>query len=278
MAKKPSKISIIVTTYNWPYALRLVLQALLSQKNLTIPYEIIIADDGSNKETADVIASIQKKALVSVSQVWQKDEGFRVAAIRNKAVLKASGDYLIFIDGDCIASRNFIKRHFQLAEEGFFVSGNRVLLSREFTIAALSEMLPLHQWSLRKWFFAWMQGYCNRLLPFLTLPLGRFRFINKNRWQGAKGCNLGLWKEDFMRVNGFEEQFVGWGYEDSDLLIRLFRLGIKRKEGRYAVPVVHLWHPENDRSTEESNLKRLISLQKNDRLQAVQGLNQYATE
>jgi glycosyltransferase involved in cell wall biosynthesis len=270
----PYKISVVVTTYNWPYALRVVLEALCSQKT-QVPFEIIVADDGSKKETTQLIAHFKKKNAIPVKQVWQSDEGFRAAAIRNKAIQVSSGDYLIFLDGDCIPRENFIERHFELAEKGFFVVGNRVLLNKEFTITALSQILPLYKWSFLQWCIARLKGDCNRVLPFITVPFGQVRYSALKRWQGAKGCNFAAWKSDIIQVNGWEEQFEGWGYEDSDLVIRLLRLGVKRKEGRFYLPVIHLWHPENDRTREVENWARLEFNRKSTRIEAEKGLNQY---
>lgn len=272
--KMPSKISVIVTTYNWPYALRAVLSGLAAQKTKH-PFEIIIADDGSGEETAKLVRGFKTRTSIPVLHIWQPDEGFKAAAIRNKAALAAEGDYIIFLDGDCIPRDNFIERHAALAETKTFISGNRILLSREFTIAALSQALPLHKWSLYKWCVARFKGHCNRILPFLPLPWLRILKKSTSRWKGAKGCNLALWKEDLLNVNGWEEKFVGWGYEDSDLVIRLLRSGVRRKEGRFQVPVIHLWHPENDRAREKENRSLLKERQTGPILAAEKGLSQY---
>ncbi len=271
---KPTKISVIVTTYNWPYALRAVLNALIEQKT-NYPFEIIVADDGSNDETAQLIRSVKSRASVPILHIWQPDEGFRAAAIRNKAILVADGDYIVFLDGDCIPRENYIASHRRLAEPNTFVAGNRVLLSQEFTLSALSEALPLHQWSLWRWLVARTQGHCNRVLPYLRFPLGFFRRKINSRWQGAKGCNLAVWKEDLLAVNGWEEKFVGWGYEDSDLVVRLLHAGVRRKSGRFSVPVSHLWHPENDRGQEGVNWTLFKERKKSKQLCAELGINQY---
>lgn len=268
------KLSIVVTTYNWPYALRAVLRALIHQKT-NIPFEILVADDGSKEETTKLIRGLKTRFTLPLIHIWQPDEGFRAAAIRNKAIAAATGNYIVFLDGDCIPREDFVERHAKLAESGCFVVGNRVLLDRIFTLKVLSEDLPVQTWTLWSWTKAWFKGYCNRLLPFLSLPLGRLRLAFERRWQGAKGCNLGVWKSDLLKINGWEEQFIGWGYEDSDLVIRLIRAGIKRKEARFYIPVIHLWHPEHDRSRERENWALLKYNQTNDHSLAHTGLSQY---
>lgn len=240
------KISLIITTYNRLPALQAVIQSL-RQQTYTGDVEIIVADDGSTQETADWLKS------QNIIHVWQPDEGFRAAAIRNKAAAEASGDYLIFIDGDCVAPTFFLSNHAKLAAEKYFVSGNRVLLSAAFTEEVLNQHLPIHQWTYLHWLLASLQGKCNRAQPFCPLWRYILPYQYSKKWQGAKTCNLAMWRQDFIAVDGFDARYEGWGYEDSDLVIRLMHAGIKRKHSRFSIPVLHLWHRENDRAQEEKN-------------------------
>lgn len=270
----PAKISVIVTTYNWPYALSAVLNALADQKT-QFPYEIIIADDGSLEETAKLVRDFKSRVSIPLLHIWQPDEGFRAAAIRNKALLISEGDYIIFLDGDCIPNQNFIQNHLELIEKNTFVVGSHVLLSREFTLTALAQALPLHRWSFGRWISARFSGQCNRILPFLPLPFRHFGFKTNSRWRGARGSNLGVWKSDLLKVNGWEEKFTGWGYEDCDLVTRLLQQGVIRKSCGFRIPVVHLWHAINDRTKERANWALLKERRKNKQLCAEQGINQY---
>lgn len=253
--------SLIVTTYNRPSALALVLRALAKQD--ISDFEVIVADDGSDTTTQQLIATLQPELPYPLKHIWQSDEGFQAAKIRNKAVAKAAGNYLIFLDGDCVPFYSFIRKHRQLAEKNWLVMGNRVLLNQSTTeqvLTFLSGKVPVYEWSYITWFRVWLSSGCNRFLPLLPIPW-LWRKKSATSWRGVKTCNLGMWKEDFLKVNGFDESYVGWGYEDSDLTIRLMRQGVRRKQGRFAVPVIHLWHPESDRSQEAENLARLFSLQ-----------------
>ncbi len=270
-------LSLVVTTYNWPKALEKVLQALADQTNSN--FEVLIADDGSGSKTLDLIRKYQSLLPVSCKHIWQADMGFRAAAIRNQAVLQASGDYIVFLDGDCIPRRDFVEKHIKLAEAGYFVVGNRVLLTRSFTdkvLKKISVVSPLHQWSLLRWALTRLSGNCNRWLSFISLPLNStLRKCQTQAWRGAKGCNLGIFKADLIRVNGFEERFMGWGYEDSDLVIRLLNAGLKRKDGRFALTVIHLWHQENDRSREQENWQLLENVLISKEVRSKQGIEQY---
>jgi glycosyltransferase involved in cell wall biosynthesis len=269
-----SLISVIVTTYNWPNALRLCLHSLYAQKDIN--FEIIVADDGSNAFNVNEIERELKTSPIRIIHVHHEDKGFRAGTIRNKAVARASGDYLLFIDGDCIVRSNFISRHRRLAEKGFFVPGNRVLLSQSYTQQIIEQQILLHQKSLGYFLISRIQNKINRLSTFLYLPLGFLRVMNPNKWDRAMTCNLGVWKQDFLNTNGFDELFEGWGYEDSDFVIRLIHSGVKRKEGRFAVPVLHLWHPQNDKSRQNINYQRLMDrLADKDFVIAESGVSQY---
>lgn len=267
-------ISVIVTTYNWPEALQLCLDSLFAQTDRH--FEILIADDGSRPENLEKARSFCAAAPVPIEHIHHEDRGFRAGTIRNKAAAKSRGDYLLFIDGDCLLKPDFIRRHRQMAETGYFVPGNRILLSQSFTSEVLAKQMPIY---LRRWPYFWMLrlfGRINRISALLHLPLGKLRILQPRKWAKAMTCNLGVWRSDFIAVNGFDEVFEGWGYEDSDLVIRLIHAGVRRKEGRFAAPVLHLWHPHNDKSRQDMNYQRLMDrLAREDFKVAERGVSQY---
>lgn len=265
------KISIIIATYNWPCALNKVLNALAHQ---TIPpYEIIVADDGSTEETARIVEIWKKSQRTPINHVWQVDEGFQAAKIRNKAVACSTGDYLIFLDGDCLPLKHFTARHLKLAQRGNFVAGNRILLSKNITNTILQSQESPSDWSIGDWMKHRATGDCNRFLPLLCLPIPRS--WSSKKWRNVKTCNLGVWKDDFISVNGFDEAYQGWGYEDSDLVIRLLKKGVRRKIGQFCVPVIHLWHEQISRSNESENWQRLQQRLICAQTQAQRGIQQY---
>lgn len=248
------KISVIVTTYNNPTYLNLVLRSLLSQTDSN--YEIIVADDGSGEETAQLVRFVSNESPVPIIHAWQEDLGFRAAASRNNGIRHASGDYCIFIDGDCIARKDFIEKHRLLAEKGYFVTGNRVLLSEYFTKAIVEgkECLPYSIFEALK---AVRKKKINRILPLLYLPEGVVNRKKDDRWQRLRSCNFSAWREDLLRTNGFNEDFVGWGFEDSELAVRLLNSGIHRKSGNFATGIFHLYHKELKVPQEGPNWDRL---------------------
>ena len=127
MKNKPTTVSIIISTYNWPKALKKVLESVACQT--IIPDEVIIADDGSKKDTKEVIdLFMQKYPNINTKHIWHEDKGFRLSEIRNKALKEATSEYIIQIDGDVILNKYFVEDHINKAEENFFIVGSRVLL------------------------------------------------------------------------------------------------------------------------------------------------------
>src|SRR5690242_8999091 len=124
-------VSLIISTYNWPDALELCLQSVQQQRLL--PNEVIIADDGSAKETGQVIEKFQKRLLAPLHHIWQADEGFRLGMARNKAIAAASSEYLIQVDGDLVLHPDFVYDHVHAARKGHFIGGSRVLLGEEYS-------------------------------------------------------------------------------------------------------------------------------------------------
>jgi glycosyl transferase family 7 (putative galactosyltransferase) len=209
-----------------------------------------------------------------VAHAWHRHDGFRAGEIRNRAIAASSGGYCVFLDGDCIPRADFIAQHRRLAEPGWFVAGNRILMSAELTAEVLERGIGAEQWDI----FALLKrrDVINRVLPALTLPLGPLRKLSPERWEGARTCNLAVARTDLDRVDGFDTSFNGWGLEDSDLAIRLLHAGVRRKDGRFATGVIHLWHPEEDRAQLSANQARLDTVLRGDRVRAQAGLSALA--
>lgn len=264
-------ISVIVTTYNREDALDAVLRSLARQGDTD--FEIIVADDGSGPRTAKLIDDWKGKARRRLEHVWHADRGFRAAEIRNRAILAARGVYCIFLDGDCIVRPDFVATHRRLAEPGAFVTGNRVLLSRDLTAKVLHEGLAPEQWAPARWLVERIRGGVNRLSALFNLPLGFLRRIRARAWQGARSCNLAVWRSDLDRVDGFDADYSGWGKENSDIIVRLLRTGVRRKDGTFATGVIHLWHAEADRTQLAENERKLMDIIAGNHIRAQRGLS-----
>jgi glycosyltransferase involved in cell wall biosynthesis len=244
-------ISVIVTTYDRPDALQAVLAGLACQTDRG--FEVVIADDGSSPATGDMVAAWRSGMGVSLHHVWHPHHGFRAAEIRNRAILASRGGYCVFLDGDCIPRSDFVAIHRKLAQPGWFVAGNRVLLSEAATKGTLRGGIRPHKWRAAEAVRQRLRGGVNRMSAMLKLPLGPMRKLHARQWRGARSCNLAVWRSDLDLVDGFDAIYNGWGREDSDLLIRLIHAGVRRKDGRFATGVFHLWHAEEDRSRVSAN-------------------------
>jgi glycosyltransferase involved in cell wall biosynthesis len=267
-------ISVVITTYNRPDALAAVVRACFMQDDKN--FEIIIADDGSTANTQACLAQLGKEAPMPLRHVWQPDLGFRAAMARNRGILAAKGEYVVFLDGDCIPQRDFIARHRALAQPGCLVSGSRILLDEALTRRVLGEGIDVAGAGFGTW-LAWrLRGHMNKALQLAVRwpDLGRAR--RRFSWRRIKSCNLGVWRSDLEKVNGFDESFTGWGHEDSDLVVRLFHAGVLRKDGAFATEVFHLWHREAQRDQETSNRQLVLTRAAQGVTQAVQGLREHA--
>ena len=266
-----SPISLVISTYNRPDALAAVVEACFAQTDTN--FEIIIADDGSTAATRTCVEALMARSPVPMQHVWQPDDGFRLAMARNRGTMAASGEYLIFLDGDCIPQRDFIAQHRKLAQKGYLITGSRILLSEAFTARILAEHIDLPSTSTAAKFGYRLQGHMNKVLQvMLRLPdIGRAK--HRFSFRRIKGCNLGMWRCDLDTINGFDEGFRGWGHEDSDLVVRMFNAGVMRKDGAFATEVFHLWHREAQRDQATSNRHLVLERATNKSYLASQGMH-----
>ena len=237
------RVSLIITTYNRPDALLLVLRSIEGQ--ITLPYEVIIADDGSTNETKEVVTSFQEKSDIRVIHSWQEDSGFRAAKSRNKAIAKATGKYIILIDGDMILHPEFINDHINQAQPSFFVQGSRVLLTEDKTNQTLDQQ--------KINFSLLSNGLQNRKNAFHSNILSTLFSNKRNYLRGIRTCNMAFYKQDCININGFNNDFEGWGREDTEFITRLLNSGINRKNVRFNAIQFHLWHNEIIRDSLKKN-------------------------
>ena len=252
-------ISILLATYNWPQALKLCLESLATQTDTH--FEIIIADDGSTQETKQLIESIKLTHPISIKHLWQEDQGFRKTMILNQAINAAHGDYLVFLDGDCIVQPDFVARHRALAQKGYLVTGSRILLDQSLT----TQLLSWPNWDFKRFteklLSYRLSGGINKYWP-LKIKLGNrsWRDYQKFIWRRIKGCNMACWKADAKAINGFDESMTGWGHEDADFVFRLQRHHIKRKSGSWSTEVLHLFHQIHDQTNAAENARRVRTM------------------
>jgi len=243
--KKSMKVSLIITTYNRPDALYEVLKSVNRQTRL--PFEVIIADDGSSNGTKELIEKYTEETRLNLIHSWQEDIGFRASRSRNKAIIKASGEYIILIDGDMILDENFINDHIKNSKKGFFIQGTRALLSQNLT----QEILNGSKVDIN--FF--QKELLNRKNSIRSPLLSKIFSGRKNSLSGIKTCNMSFFLDDFFSINGFNNEIQGWGREDSEFCARLMNTGIRRKNLRFGAIQYHLWHGlENRKSLRKNDL------------------------
>jgi glycosyltransferase involved in cell wall biosynthesis len=245
MSEKAS-VALLVTTYNWPEALSLVLDSVLIQT--VLPDEIIIADDGSGEATRAVVDAFKNKTAIPVRHFWHPDEGFRKTIIINQAITGTSSDYIIQIDGDIVLHELFIEDHISEAEKGYYIRGSRVLLP-EFTT---KQYLRTGNFEPVSTFGKGVRNRINSLrIPFLA-PLLIKKSRRSRNWIG---CNCAFWREDFLKVNGYNNELKGWGHEDIELAARFINSGLYQKKVKLKAVCYHLYHPFNDRVHENINYR-----------------------
>ncbi len=259
--------ALIVSTYNWPDALKL---CLLSIKNQTrLPDEIIIADDGSTEETKFLLEDFKKSFDIPLIHVWQPDEGFQLSRIRNKAIARASKDYIIQIDGDLILHKKFIADHVNFAKSGSYATGSRVMINEEFS----QKLLKQQQIDIS----IFSQGLSNVSNGIRNSFLKNY-LANRYRISDMyymRGCNMAFWRNDLLKVNGYNEEFIGWGREDNEIAVRLINLGVSKRVLKFGAVVFHIHHKVTPRSSLEKNDQMLFAAIKNKTVRISKGVDQY---
>jgi len=235
--------SLVTPTYNWPEALELLLLSVLNQTHL--PNEVIIADDGSKEETKQLIEKFQKVFPIPLIHIWHPDNGNQKPKIMNMAIAKAQYDYIVEIDGDIIMNRHFVQDHLENAEKGVYLFGSRVNIQHSI-LESIFKNKTIH-------FGLFASGIKKRgrtiRLPFMM----KWAKLHDKRSGKLRGCNMSFWREDCIKVNGFNEGLVGWGIDDSELIQRLHNIGIKGKRLKYAGIAYHIYHKEQSKSHIEIN-------------------------
>jgi glycosyltransferase involved in cell wall biosynthesis len=249
-----SKLTVIVATYEWPEALDAVLRALSEQRGA--PFAIVVADDGSGPETARVVD--RWRSLLDLDHVWQPNEGFLKGRLLNRASLAADGDYLLFLDGDCVPRLGFVEAVRRAALQGWFLASKRLNLSPAATGRLLSGARPAWRWSSWRWLVSAPRELVVSRHRHVNRPGVLFSLRDRRRpWRPSQpdfrppyngyGYAFGVFREDFERVNGFDMRFCGWDGEDVDIAERLRARGLRCGWPGPEASVLHLWHDDRKR-------------------------------
>ena len=253
-------VDLVISTYNNPCAILQILSFINKGSHLDL--SVHIADDGSSQKAVNLITENIQHYSYPVFHHWHENEGFRKAKILNTAINKCDSKYVVFLDGDCLPHKHFVKDHLSLSEKGYFVQGRRCFIKESHVDQMLSGKTSLLSLMIR--------GKVSGLLKSIRLPKP---IIKKNYdMYGLLGCNLAIWRDDLTSINGFDEDYEGWGREDSDLGARLYNLGLKRKLVYGRGLVYHLNHPVNKRDQLAQNDKRLSATISSGKIRCTNGL------
>jgi glycosyltransferase involved in cell wall biosynthesis len=263
------RTALVIGTYERPDALSAVLDSVARQR--AAPDEIVIADDGSGTATRDLIASFARRSSVPVRAVSQPHEGFRLTRLRNLAIAAATADYLVFIDGDMLLHEGFVADHRRQARPGCFTQGVRIRADEALTTKLIDDpRLPLSVSTPGL-------GVLRRAYLLRSRKLAVATRRVANGLIAIKGCNQAFWRDDLLRVNGFNEAIQGWGPEDKELCARLRHAGVERQSLLFGGVAIHLHHPPASRGALPGNLAVLQDTLHHHRTWCERGLDAHLT-
>jgi glycosyltransferase involved in cell wall biosynthesis len=265
------RVAVVLSTYNQPAALEKVLWGYAVQTHRE--FEVVVADDGSTGETAELIGQMGRTTGMAIRHVWHEDAGFRKCEILNRAIVAASAEYLIFSDGDCVPRADFVATHVQNAAPGRFLSGGYLKLPAEVSDRITREAITSGEAFRMDWLRAqgwWPGRRALRLLP--PGPATVLDAITPTRasWNGH---NASAAREALLRVNGYDME-MGYGGEDRALGERLQNLGMRGVQIRHRAPCLHLHHerPYVDADVVRENRRRRESIRREHRVRAARGI------
>jgi glycosyltransferase involved in cell wall biosynthesis len=240
-------LSLIIAVYNKPEVLRLVLTACARQSMRN--FEIVVADDGSGPAVRQVIEECRRHAGVPITHIFHDDRGWRKNTILNSAVRASQGDYLVFMDGDCIPSRLFLEDHWREREERTVLLGRRVETSKRWSESLSVSAITSGSFERLDWGVCMdgLRGEALRIEDGIRMRSTLLRKVLLRKARGMLGCNFSLAKADLVAINGFDELYDGPGCgEDSDIEYRLSLTGVKTKSLRNLAIQFHVHHPLTD--------------------------------
>lgn len=268
-------LTVIVPVYNAVRHLELVLAGFCRQTHRD--FELIVADDGSGPEMRAFVEAFTKQSPFPLQYVFQPDEGFRKSRIMNSAIRLAAADYLVFVDGDCIPHRLFLQAHWEHREPRTVLMGRRVnlgermsnRLTREDVLAGAHEKLTLGKLASA------LLGRGSHWDEGIIVKSAFLRRLINRKPPYLLGSTYSLEKSLMEEINGYNEDFVGYGGEDIEFEYRLRLAGARFKWVRHQAIQYHLHHPP--RSVHTPNLELFERAKKLGRAACAKGLRQLDT-
>ncbi len=254
----PLELSVILTTYERPGHLERSLISLAKQRGVAGQFEVIVADDGSTDRTQSVVRQFARAANFPLKWITHQHRGFRVALCRNDGVRASSAPYLLFTDSDCIFPADHLQKHLVARRPGIIRAGDCFRLDRESTERIDEDVIASAEYG------AWVSREERQRLFQKKIKEQYYQLVRHPTKPKLTGYNIGISREDFETVNGFDENFVGWGCEDDDLAFRLRKAGRRIASALPYTHGFHLWHPAEPsrpaKWTEGPNVCRLANV------------------
>lgn len=253
--------SIILSTYNAEDWLEKVLWSYTVQSYRN--FEIVIADDGSKEATKQLIKTFKTETEIPIKHVWHPDRGFQKSEILNKAIVATGSPYIIMSDGDCIARKDFVEKHVEYRNHGYFLSGGYYMLPMDLSRKISKEEILSGRCFSLKWL---KKNGLKSSFKNHKIDAGGFKSFLLNSFTPTSptwnGHNSSGWKEDILKVNGFDER-MQYGGQDRELGERLVNLGIKPKQIRYSAICIHLDHARGYKNQE--SIDKNLAIRENTR-------------
>jgi glycosyltransferase involved in cell wall biosynthesis len=231
------QVSLVLSTYQRPGHLYRSLVSLAHQQGVDERFEVVVADDGSTDDTEKMVSEFARTAQFPLRFTTHEHRGFWLARSRNNGARISHGSYLIFSDGDCLFPPDFIAQHLRLREPAVACSGDRVRMDEHSTSRLNPAIIASGGYQ------SWIPWYERRRLAVRLMKDRIYEVLRHPAKPKLTGCNIGVWRHDFERINGFDEHFRGWGCEDDDLAQRLRASGVRIVSVLGRTKLYHMWHP-----------------------------------
>lgn len=258
--RKPRDLTVVVCTYQRPRHLRRGLLSLAVQRGLPQAFEVVVSDDGSQDETADVVADFARIVDFPVAWTTHPHTGYHVSRTRNDGVRLARGNYLVLLDGDCIVPHDHLARQLEFRRPGTVAIGDCCRLDEVASQRVTDDAVVSGEYQ------QWAPAADRARLWTRHRRAWWYNLIRHPRKPVLIGNNVGLWHADYARVNGYDENYRGWGCEDDDFGRRLRWAGCRLRSILGRTWAYHLWHPPDptmpSRWREGANVKYYLARQR----------------